>query len=155
MWGKNWSWSSNRFKFKFQFCSMTLGKPSDPSSLTFLISSYRDKTHSLDRYLWMPSLRQDEWHGPCPAGVQFDRRILTLAQITTIFPLIYNYRCCSVTQCPTLGNPMDYSMPGFPVPHHLPELAVHWVNDAIQPSYPLSSPSPPAFNLSQPQGLFQ
>ena len=53
---------------------------------------------------------------------------------------------------------MDCSMPRFPVLHHLPELAqthVHWVNDAIQPSHPLSSPSPPAFNLSQHQSLFQ
>ena len=67
--------------------------------------------------------------------------------------------CCSVTQsCPTLCNPMDCSMPGFPALHHLAELAqthVHWVSDAIQPSHPLSSPSPPAFNLSQHQGLFQ
>ena len=53
-------------------------------------------------------------------------------------------------------KPMDCSMPGLPVQHQLPELAqshVHWVGDAIQPSYLLSSPSPPAFNLSQ--GLFQ
>ena len=53
---------------------------------------------------------------------------------------------------------MDCSMPGFPVPHQLPELAqtyVHRLGDAIQPSHPLSSPSPPAFNLSQHQGLFQ
>ena len=65
----------------------------------------------------------------------------------------------SVTQlCPTLCNPMHCSMPGFPVYHQLPELAqahVHWVGDAIQPSHPLSSPSPPAFNLSQDQGLFK
>ena len=53
---------------------------------------------------------------------------------------------------------MDCSTPGFPVHHQLPELAqthVHQVSDAIQPSHPLSSPSPPAFNLFQPQGLFQ
>ena len=52
---------------------------------------------------------------------------------------------------------MDCSTPGFPDHHQLPELAqthVHWVGDAIQPSHPLSSPSPPAFNLSQHQGLF-
>ena len=65
----------------------------------------------------------------------------------------------SVTQsCLTLCNPMDRSMPGFPVHHQLPHLIqtqVHWVHDAIQPSHPLSSPSPPAFNLSQYQGLFQ
>ena len=65
----------------------------------------------------------------------------------------------SVAQsCLTLWDPMDCSMPGFPVQHQLPELAqthVHWVGDAIQPSHPLSSPSPSAFNLSQHRGLFQ
>ena len=65
----------------------------------------------------------------------------------------------SVTQlCPTLCDPMDCSMPGFPVHHQLPELAqthVHRVCYAIQPSHPLSSPSHPAFSLSQHQGLFK
>ena len=65
----------------------------------------------------------------------------------------------SVAQsCPTLCDPMDCSTPGLPVHHQLPEFTqthVHWVSDAIQPSHPLSSPSPPAFNLSQYQGLFQ
>ena len=54
-------------------------------------------------------------------------------------------------------DPMDYSMPGFPVHHHLLELAqthVFSVSDAIQPSHPRSTPHPPAFNLSQHQGLF-
>ena len=51
---------------------------------------------------------------------------------------------------------MDCSAPGFLVLHHLLELAqTHWVSDALQPSHPLSSPSPPAFSLSQHQGLFQ
>ena len=57
----------------------------------------------------------------------------------------------SVAQlCPTLCNPVDRSTPGLPVYHQLPEFTqihVHWVGDAIQPSHPLSSPSPPAFNL--------
>ena len=60
--------------------------------------------------------------------------------------------------CVPLCDPMDSSTPGFSVHHQLPELThthVHWVSDAIQPSYPLSSPSLPAFNLSQHQGLFQ
>ena len=63
-----------------------------------------------------------------------------------------------VTQpCPTLFEPMDCSIPGFPVLHYLPELAqtnVHWVSDTIQPSHPLSSPFPD-FNLSRHQDLFQ
>ena len=53
---------------------------------------------------------------------------------------------------------MDCSLPGFPDHHQLLELTqthVHWVGDAIQPSHPLSSPSPPAFNLPQHQGHFQ
>ena len=65
----------------------------------------------------------------------------------------------SVTQsCPTLCNPMNCSMPGLPVHHQLPELTqthAHPVSDAIQPSHPLSSPSPPAPNPSQHQSLFQ
>ena len=70
-----------------------------------------------------------------------------------------SYCHCSVAKsCLTLGNPMDCSTPGFPVLHYLPEFAqthVHWVIHAIQPSCPLSSPSPPAFYLSKHQGLFQ
>ena len=67
--------------------------------------------------------------------------------------------CCSVAQlCPTLCDPMDCSTPGFPVLHYLPRFVqthVHWVDDAIQPSHPLLYPSPPAFYLSQHQGIFQ
>ena len=54
--------------------------------------------------------------------------------------------------CPTLCNPMNFSTPGLPVHHPLPEFTqthVHWVGDGIQPSHPLLSPSPPTFNLSQ------
>ena len=65
----------------------------------------------------------------------------------------------SVTQlCLTLWDPMVCSMPGLPVHHQLLEITqthVHWVGDAIQPSHPLSSPSPPALCLSQHQGLFK
>ena len=64
-----------------------------------------------------------------------------------------------VTQsCLTLCDPMDCSMLGFPVYHQLPEPTkthVHHISDAIQPSHPLSFPSPPAFNLSQHQGLYK
>ena len=70
----------------------------------------------------------------------------------------YDWYCSVAKSCLTLCNRMDWGTPGFPVLHCLPEFAqthVHWVGDAIQPSYPLSSSSPPAFNLSQHQGLFQ
>ena len=66
-----------------------------------------------------------------------------------------SFQFSSVTQsCPTLCDPMDCSTPGLPVHHQLPEptqIHVHWVGDAIQPSHPLSSPSPSAFSFSQHQ----
>ena len=71
---------------------------------------------------------------------------------------IYSVQFRSVTQlCPTLCDLMDCSTPGFPIYHQLTELAqthVHQVGDAIQPSHPLLSPSPPAFNLSPASGSF-
>ena len=64
----------------------------------------------------------------------------------------------SVAQsCLTLCDPLNCSTPGLPVHHQLPEFAqthAHWVSDAIRPSHPLPSPSPPAFSLSQHQDLF-
>ena len=64
----------------------------------------------------------------------------------------------SVQSCPTLCNPRDCSTPGFPVHYQLLEFTqthAHWVGDTIQPSHPLPAPSPPAFSLSQHQGLFK
>ena len=76
----------------------------------------------------------------------------------TSVPAGNGYYCCSVSQsCPTSCDLIDCSISGFPVLHYLLEFAqtqVHWVGDVIQPSHPLSSPSPPAFNLSQRQGPF-
>ena len=63
-----------------------------------------------------------------------------------------------IQSCPTLCDPMGWSTPGLPVHLQFPEFTqthVHWVSEAIQLSHPLSSPSPPAFNLSQHQGLFK
>ena len=75
------------------------------------------------------------------------------------FDLVLKVQFSSVMQsCLTLCDPMDCSMLGLPVHHqHLEftQINVHRVGDAIQPSHPLSSPSPPAFNLSQHQGLFK
>ena len=71
----------------------------------------------------------------------------------------YSQSVSSVAQlCLTLCDPMNHSMPGLPVHHQILESTqthVHCVGDAIQPSHPLSSPSPPAFNLSQHQGPFK
>ena len=74
-------------------------------------------------------------------------------------PWVCKVQFSSVVQsCPTLCDPMHRSIPGLPVHHQLPEPTqthVHRGSDAIQPSHPLSSPSPPALNLSQHQGLFK
>ena len=75
------------------------------------------------------------------------------------FKKVETLQFSSVDQlCPTLCDPMNYSTPGLPVCHQLPEFTqthVHQVSDAIQPSHPLSSPSPPAPSPSQHQSLFQ
>ena len=82
-----------------------------------------------------------------------------ILSISVLFFFFFHFQFSAVTQsCLILGDPMDCSTPAFPVHHQLPQLAqthVHRVGDAIQPSHPLSSLSPPAFNLSQPQGLFK
>ena len=76
---------------------------------------------------------------------------------STLVTLLFLFHVPAVVQSLSVSSPMDCSTPGFPVFHQISEFAhthVHGVSDAIQPSYPLSSPSP-AFNLSQHQGLFQ
>ena len=92
-------------------------------------------------------------HSPNP------RLTIILFSESVILTTLSSVQFISITQlCLTLCDPMDYSTPGFPVHHQLLELAqihVHRASDALQPSHPLSSPSPPAFNLSQHQGLFQ
>ena len=82
-----------------------------------------------------------------------------LASIRILSNVNHSVQFSSVAQsCLTLFNPMNHSTPGLPVHHQLPEFTqthVHQVGDAIQPSHALSSPSPPAPNPSQHQGLFQ
>ena len=84
---------------------------------------------------------------------------LCVSQGSFIFGTKSTYQIRSVAQsCPTVCDPMNHSTPGLPVHHQLPEFTqthIHWVNDAIQPSHPLSSPSPLAPNPSQHQSLFQ
>ena len=115
------------------------------------------RTHGL-QYLWCTGLvaphhvgfswTRDQTHVPC-----IGRWILNHWNTSEILSF------SSVTQsCPALCEPMDYNMPGLPVHHQLLEFTqthVHRVGDAIQPSHPLSSPSPPTFNPSQQQGVFR
>ena len=80
-----------------------------------------------------------------------------LYDLTVVVQLLVQFSSVA-RSCLTLCDPMNHSTPGLPVHHQLPESTqthVHRVGDAIQPSHPLSSPSPPAPNPSQHQGLFQ
>ena len=88
------------------------------------------------------------------------KKYLTRTHVGTYLRLLASqFKFSSVAQIyQTLYNPMDCSTPGSPVHHQLPELAqthVHRGGDAVQPSHPLSPPTPPEFNLSQHQALFQ
>ena len=87
------------------------------------------------------------------------KKILSQQILKRYFEYFGDNLFSSVAQsCPTLCNPMNCNTPGFHVLYCLPEFGqihVHWVNDAIQPSHPLSYPFPPSFNLSQHQGLFK
>ena len=103
------------------------------------------------------------WVTPDPFHIMILRLIwphnLHICSTLTLISLLYfSVQFSSVSQlCLTLCDPMNSSTPGLSVHHQLPESTqthVHWVSDAIQPSHPLSSPSPPAFNLSQHQGHF-
>ena len=91
------------------------------------------------------------------SGVQQSDLVLYMFLIIFYYGLFSQFS--SVTQsCLTLCDPMNRSMPGLPVHHQLPEFTqthVHRVGDAIQPSHPLLSPSPPAPNPSQHYGLLQ
>ena len=100
-----------------------------------------------------------------PGGLHTVHRIAKIRQDWRDWAGTYACMYCKSVQfssvaqlCPTLCDPMNCSTLGLPVHHQLPESTqthVHWVDDAIQPSHPLSSPSPPALNLPQHQGLFQ
>ena len=111
--------------------------------------------------------RQEYWNGlsfpslgdlpdlgvePVSPALQMDSLLLSYMEAP-------DYNISSVAQsCPTLCDPMNRSTPGLPVHHQLSQFTqthIHWVRDAIQPSHPLSSPSPTAPNPSQHQALFQ
>ena len=104
-------------------------------------------------YRWLTGTWKDAWHhqssGKCKGKLQWH---ITLH-------LLESVQFSSVAQlCLTLCDPMNCRIPGLPVHHQLLEFTqthAHQVGDAIQPSPPLSSPSPPAPNPSQHQGLFQ
>ena len=100
-------------------------------------------------------LEKIQWYSGC----SFWSAVVGISFNVISYPWVYQFSISSVTQsCSTLCNLINRSTPGLRVHHKLPESTqthVHWVSDATQPSHALSSPSPPALNLSQHQGLFQ
>ena len=115
-------------------------------------------------YVWV------QFYQFCVFGISifFENPIANLMLMVVQVELLHELKGClsrsdyqfssAAQSCPTLCDPMNCSMPGLPVHYQIPEFTqthVHWVSDAIQPSHPLSSPSPPAPNPSQHQSLFQ
>ena len=157
--GPHWLW------FAFRRESMPRGLPNGQDSHRFGPQPLPLQTTGAERgpgslqntFSFSAAPVQGPPPGVSPRGVLFLYKTLGLTKLRSCM----NGLCCrcSVTKsCPTLCDPMDSSTPGFPVLHYLPEFAQthgHWVHDAIQPSHPLSPPSPPALNFSQHQGLFQ
>ena len=121
--------------------------------ITFVLSSLKNKKSLL---LGLIIKAQSIWSGFCQSMKVHG---FWVWQKTWLFEVYCPFQFISVAQsCPTICDPMNCSTPGLSVHHQLPEFTqsrIHRVSDAIQPSHPLSSPSPPAPNLSQRQSLFQ
>ena len=111
-------------------------------------------------FFWLFSSYQDKLFSRCrKKGVLYDNHLYHVSGVKEMGGIQNVGQSSSITQlCLILCDPMNCSTPDFPFHHQLPELAqthVHQVDDAIQPSNPLSSPFPPAFNLYQHRDLFQ
>ena len=160
-------WTGHDFKVHNRFSWSTWLKISSFKNIHFNFSWDT-------QWLSSPFLDIREWTNHCTPLIPLNRFSITkyityfIAQKTMVCNPICTYwdpslklllQFSSVAQsCPTLCDPMNRSTPGLPVHHQLPEFTqthVHRVSDAIQPSHPLSSPSPPAPNPSQHQSLFQ
>ena len=134
-------WMADFIKLFFQWAGL--------EDWVWVISMYGNWPEDSILYLLMKTVKL--WEGKATTPTNTWMKILLCHRLIVQFS--------SVAQsCPTLCDPVNLSMPDLPVHHQLPESTqthVHWVNDTIQPSHPLSSPSPPALNLSQRQGLFK
>ena len=145
--------SSSSLSWAKYACNMTANDTHFFSKSPTTVRDWR--RWATDKSLWVPVvLIVQRWlclsqfvHAFVPIRLSFKNLTLSSVLFSSVAQLYL-----------TLCNPRDCSMPGLPVHHQLLELTqthVHWVSDAIQSSHPFSSPSPPAFNLSQLHGLFQ
>ena len=137
-----------------------LKKKSIKNGTSSILISPNPRSNFLNNLLFS-FLKPSSLISPPPANIWFLCNNLKWQWITEVVKIItmIMFQFSSVIQsCPTLCDPMNRSTPGLPVHHQLPEFTqihVHQVSDAIQPSHPLLSPSPPAPNPSEHQGLFQ
>jgi len=138
-------------KKKYSLYATSLGFWGDTSSKEPTWQCRRHKRHRFSP--WVGKIPW--WQAWQPAMVLFPGESLGQRSLADYSPVHFS---SVILLCLILCDPTDCNTQDFPVLHHLPEFAqthVHWVNDAIQPPHPLSSPSPPALNLSQHQSVFQ
>ena len=135
-----------------EFCLLSIG------SWYVLLYPARSMSFSHKSHVWLFATPWTVAH-EAPLSMGFFQVIILEWVATLQSSQISSVQFSSVTQsCPTLYDPKDCSTPGLPAHHQFPEFTqthVHWVGVAIQPSHPLSPPSPPTFNLSQQQGFFK
>ena len=147
-----WKWSRQEKENPLSFLGRTI-----PSSSPWKRMEQLSPTHHHTFYSPKPQRHLKPGEG-FKKTTNRDWSFLTKKKLILAEPC-ESVQLSSVNQwCPTLCDPIDCTTPGFLVHHQLPELTqihVHQASDAIQPSHPLSSPSPPTFNLSQHQGLFK
>ena len=107
----------------------------------------------MEGLMFVSRYKEERWEkNDCQVTLHFPLNQWPWYQLSIVCIQLRSVHFSSVAQsCPTLCDPMNHSTPGLPILHQLPEFTqthVHWVGDAIQPSYPLSSPSPPVPNPS-------
>ena len=154
---RNTTWDEELGHFRYEPLRVGICYYAINTFTSYLLKICFDNTTKID-YLYLLNL----WLQKSPIRAR-SKRNKFLRKIVSIFKILVfmhsYYQFCSVTQsCLTLRDPMNRSTPGLPVHHQLLEFTqthIHQVSDAIQPSHPLLSPSPPAPNPSQHQSLFQ
>ena len=143
-----------------RFNKVILNDNNEQLIIDYINECYRILKNNSAMYMFCSSDKVDFFKQQLEKKFKIKKRVCQhIRKMKWINSSVSSVQFISVTQsCLTLCDPMNCSTPGLPVHHQLPEFTqthVHRVSDAIQPSHPLSSPSPPAPNPSQHQSLFQ